>query len=229
MMKENIIVIEDDENIQEIVKLSLESQGYYVTTFDNAEEALEKIQEGIFDLAIFDVMLPQMSGLTAIKKIRETNTHMPILILSAKDSELDKIKGLDSGSDDYLTKPFGVLELCARVRSLLRRVQPKNTILKSPTLSLNKSLHTVKRNNQLIELTNKEYQILLYLMENKERVVERDELFHVIWGYDFIGESRAIDVHIRSLRKKLEDDGETYIQTIRSVGYRFIEEETKND
>ncbi len=228
-MKENIIVIEDDENIQEIVKLSLESQGYYVTTFDNAEEALEKIQEGIFDLAIFDVMLPQMSGLTAIKKIRETNTHMPILILSAKDSELDKIKGLDSGSDDYLTKPFGVLELCARVRSLLRRVQPKNTILKSPTLSLNKSLHTVKRNNQLIELTNKEYQILLYLMENKERVVERDELFHVIWGYDFIGESRAIDVHIRSLRKKLEDDGETYIQTIRSVGYRFIEEETKND
>lgn len=229
MMKENIIVIEDDENIQEIVKLSLESQGYYVTTFDNVEEALEKIQEGIFDLAIFDVMLPQMSGLTAIKKIRETNTHMPILILSAKDSELDKIKGLDSGSDDYLTKPFGVLELCARVRSLLRRVQPKNTILKSPTLSLNKSLHTVKRNNQLIELTNKEYQILLYLMENKERVVERDELFHVIWGYDFIGESRAIDVHIRSLRKKLEDDGETYIQTIRSVGYRFIEEETKND
>ncbi len=229
MMKENIIVIEDDENIQEIVRLSLESQGYYVTTFDNAEEALEKIQEGIFDLAIFDVMLPQMSGLTAIKKIRETNTHMPILILSAKDSELDKIKGLDSGSDDYLTKPFGVLELCARVRSLLRRVQPKNTILKSPTLSLNKSLHTVKRNNQLIELTNKEYQILLYLMENKERVVERDELFHVIWGYDFIGESRAIDVHIRSLRKKLEDDGETYIQTIRSVGYRFIEEETKND
>lgn len=228
-MKENIIVIEDDENIQEIVKLSLESQGYYVTTFDNVEEALEKIQEGIFDLAIFDVMLPQMSGLTAIKKIRETNTHMPILILSAKDSELDKIKGLDSGSDDYLTKPFGVLELCARVRSLLRRVQPKNTILKSPTLSLNKSLHTVKRNNQLIELTNKEYQILLYLMENKERVVERDELFHVIWGYDFIGESRAIDVHIRSLRKKLEDDGETYIQTIRSVGYRFIEEETKND
>ena len=160
-MKENIIVIEDDENIQEIVKLSLESQGYYVTTFDNAEEALEKIQEGIFDLAIFDVMLPQMSGLTAIKKIRETNTHMPILILSAKDSELDKIKGLDSGSDDYLTKPFGVLELCARVRSLLRRVQPKNTILKSPTLSLNKSLHTVKRNNQLIELTNKEYQIQL--------------------------------------------------------------------
>jgi Response regulators consisting of a CheY-like receiver domain and a winged-helix DNA-binding domain len=229
MMKENIIVIEDDENIQEIVRLSLESQGYYVTTFNNAEEALEKIQEGIFDLAIFDVMLPQMSGLTAIKKIRETNTHMPILILSAKDSELDKIKGLDSGSDDYLTKPFGVLELCARVRSLLRRVQPKNTILKSPTLSLNKSLHTVKRNNQLIELTNKEYQILLYLMENKERVVERDELFHVIWGYDFIGESRAIDVHIRSLRKKLEDDGETYIQTIRSVGYRFIEEETKND
>lgn len=222
-MNERIFVIEDDENIQEIVKLSLESNGYQVTGFDNAIDALIAINEDEPDLAIFDVMLPQMDGITAVKKIRETNTQMPILILSAKDSELDKIHGLDSGSDDYMTKPFGVLELCARVRSLLRRVQPKNKTIHTPSLMIDKSTHSVKQNGQDMELTHKEYQLLLYLIENKERVVERDELLNNIWGYDFIGESRALDVHIRSLRKKLNDDGESYIKTIRSVGYRFIE------
>lgn len=222
-MNERIFVIEDDENIQEIVKLSLESNGYQVTGFDNAIDALIAINEDEPDLAIFDVMLPQMDGITAVKKIRETNTQMPILILSAKDSELDKIHGLDSGSDDYMTKPFGVLELCARVRSLLRRVQPKNKTIHTSSLMIDKSTHSVKQNGQDIELTHKEYQLLLYLIENKERVVERDELLNNIWGYDFIGESRALDVHIRSLRKKLNDDGESYIKTIRSVGYRFIE------
>lgn len=222
-MNERIFVIEDDENIQEIVKFSLESNGYQVTGFDNAIDALIAINEDEPDLAIFDVMLPQMDGITAVKKIRETNTQMPILILSAKDSELDKIHGLDSGSDDYMTKPFGVLELCARVRSLLRRVQPKNKTIHTPSLMIDKSTHSVKQNGQDMELTHKEYQLLLYLIENKERVVERDELLNNIWGYDFIGESRALDVHIRSLRKKLNDDGESYIKTIRSVGYRFIE------
>jgi len=228
-MNERIFVIEDDENIQEIVKLSLESNGYHVTLFDNALDAIIAIHENAPDLAIFDVMLPQMDGITAVKKIRETNTQMPILILSAKDSELDKIHGLDSGSDDYMTKPFGVLELCARVRSLLRRVHPKNKIIKTPTLQVDKSTHTVKHNQQVIDLTHKEYQLLLYLIENSERVVERDELLNNIWGYDFIGESRALDVHIRSLRKKLNDNGEKYIKTIRSVGYRFVEREDIHD
>ena len=228
-MNERIFVIEDDENIQEIVKLSLESNGYQVVLFDNAIDAIVAIHEDAPDMAIFDVMLPQMDGITAVKKIRETNTQMPILILSAKDSEIDKIHGLDSGSDDYMTKPFGVLELCARVRTLLRRVQPKSKILKTPTLVVDKSTHIIQQNGQVIDLTNKEYQLLLYLIENKERVVERDELLNTIWGYDFIGESRALDVVIRSLRKKLQDDGETYIKTIRSVGYRFIETEDMHD
>ena len=228
-MNERIFVIEDDENIQEIVKLSLESNGYRITLFDNAIDAIIAICENAPDLAIFDVMLPQMDGITAVKKIRETNTQMPILILSAKDSELDKIHGLDSGSDDYMTKPFGVLELCARVRTLLRRVQPKIKVIKTPTLSIDKSTHIVKHFNEVINLTHKEYQLLLYLIENKERVVERDELLNNIWGYDFIGESRALDVHIRSLRKKLNDNGEMYIKTVRSVGYRFIEKEDTHD
>lgn len=228
-MNARIYVIEDDENIQEIVKLSLESNGYQVTLFDNAIDAIIAIHEDAPDLAIFDVMLPQMDGITAVKKIRETNTQMPILILSAKDSEIDKIHGLDSGSDDYMTKPFGVLELCARVRTLLRRVQPKSKSIQTPTLSIDKSTHIVRQNNQGIDLTHKEYQLLLYLIENKERVVERDELLNNIWGYDFIGESRALDVHIRSLRKKLDDNGEKYIKTVRSVGYRFVEKEDTHD
>lgn len=228
-MNERIFVIEDDENIQEIVKLSLESNGYKVTLFDNAIDAIIAIHEEVPDLAIFDVMLPQMDGITAVKKIRETNTQMPILILSAKDSEIDKIHGLDSGSDDYMTKPFGVLELCARVRTLLRRTQPKAKIIKTATLIIDKSTHIIQQNHQIIELTNKEYQLLLYLIENKDRVVEREELLNSVWGYDFIGESRALDVHIRSLRKKLNDDGEKYIKTIRSVGYRFVEKEDIHD
>lgn len=228
-MNERIFIIEDDENIQEIVKLSLESNGYQVTVFDNAIDAIIAIREQKPDLAIFDIMLPQMDGITAVKKIRETDSRMPILVLSAKDSELDKIRGLDSGCDDYMTKPFGVLELCARVRTLLRRVQPKAKSIKTPTLNVDKSTHTVTHNKVSLDLTHKEYQLLVYLIENQERVVERDELLNTIWGYDFIGESRALDVHIRSLRKKLDDDGEKYIKTVRSVGYRFVEKEDTDD
>ena len=228
-MNERIFVIEDDENIQEIVKLSLESNGYQVILFDNAIDAIAAFHEFAPDLAIFDVMLPQMDGITAVKKIRETNTQVPILILSAKDTEIDKIHGLDSGSDDYMTKPFGVLELCARVRTLLRRVQPKSKQIKTPSLTIDKSTHVVTHFDQIMDLTHKEYQLLLYLIENKQRVVERDELLNNIWGYDFIGEARALDVHIRSLRKKLDDDGEKYIKTIRSVGYRFVEKEDSHD
>lgn len=228
-MGERIYVIEDDLNIQEILKLALESNGYEVTVFDNAIDAIMAIKKSSPSLAIFDVMLPRMDGISAIRKIRETNHSLPILVLSAKDREEDKVLGLDSGCDDYMTKPFGVMELNARVRSLLRRSQPKAKILETHTLRINKSKHTLKQNGIRIELTNKEYQLLLYLIENRDRVVGREELLNNIWGYDFIGESRALDVHIRSLRSKLNDDGTKYIQTIRSVGYCFIEMKEDND
>ena len=223
-MSEQIYVIEDDENIQEIIQLALESNGYHVTCFDNAITALESMNQKMPDLAIFDVMLPQMDGITAVKKIREKDKQVPILILSAKDSELDKIRGLDGGSDDYMTKPFGVLELCARIRTLLRRTQKHAAMIITSTLKVNKNTHEVKQGDTLLELTNKEYQLLLYLMENRDRVVERNELLNEIWGPEFVGESRALDVHIRALRKILQDDKEKYIKTVRSVGYRFIEE-----
>lgn len=223
-MNERIFVIEDDENIQEIIKLALETNGYEITLFDNAIDAIVAIHESTPDLAIFDVMLPELDGISAIKKIRETNQTLPILILSAKDREIDKVRGLDSGCDDYMTKPFGVLELSARVRSLLRRNKKNDKLIATPTLKVDKSKHIVLKNDERLELTHKEYQLLLYLIENRERVVEREELLNNIWGYDFVGESRALDVHIRSLRAKLGDDGEHYIKTIRSVGYRFIED-----
>ena len=169
-------------------------------------------------------MLPQMSGIEAIKRIRKFDTDLPILILSAKDREIDKVNGLDSGSDDYMTKPFGVLELQARVRSLLRRRQPKEEKIHTVTLTIDKKTRVVQQNGHDLVFTNKEYKLLLYLIENKDRVVSRDELLNKIWGYDFIGESRALDVHIRALRSKLNDDGNHYIKTVRSVGYRYIEE-----
>ena len=146
-------------------------------------------------------------------------------MVSAKKDDIDNIRGLGLGADDYMTKPFGVLELQARVRSLLRRHTPKATpILESDTLKIDKQTRTVMHNGQVMELTNKEYQLLLYLIENHSRVVERDEILNHIWGYDFIGESRVLDVHIRALRAKLDDDGSKYIKTIRGVGYRYVEE-----
>ena len=223
-MNERVFVIEDDDNIQEIVKLALESSGYEITLFDNAIDAIVAIHENPPDLAIFDIMLPELDGISAIKKIRETNTSMPIMVLSAKDREIDKVRGLDSGCDDYMTKPFGVLELSARVRSLLRRTKKTVKVLETPTLKIDKAKHIVLLNDKRLELTHKEYQLLVYLVENRDRVVEREELLNSIWGYDFVGESRALDVHIRSLRAKLNDDGSKYIKTIRSVGYRYIED-----
>lgn len=222
-MNERIFVIEDDENIREIINLALVSNGYEVIQFDNAIDALELMKKEMPSLAIFDLILPKMSGIDAIKKIRETNNELPILILSAKDREIDKVNGLDSGSDDYMTKPFGILELQARVRSLLRR-HVTSDVIKTKHLVVDKQTRMIKMDGKKLELTNKEYQLLVYLMDNKHRVVEREELLNEIWGYDFIGESRALDVHIRALRSKLNDDGHKYIKTIRSVGYRFYEE-----
>ena len=227
-MAERIFVIEDDENIREIINLALVSNGYEVVQFDNAIDALAEIDKNAPDLAIFDLMLPKMSGLDAIVKIRETNNELPILILSAKDREIDKVNGLDSGSDDYMTKPFGILELQARVRSLLRGHKTSD-VIKTKHLMVDKQTRTVKLDGQNLELTNKEYLLLVYLMDNKHRLVEREELLNEIWGYDFIGESRALDVHIRALRSKLKDDGHKYIRTVRSVGYRFYEEDADTE
>lgn len=220
-----IYVIEDDESIRELIRIALEGFGYKIKAYEAAEPALQNMKDEKPDLAIFDIMLPGMDGLSAIKLIRKDAVlkDIPIICLTAKDKELDKVAGLDVGADDYITKPFGVLELAARIRSLLRRVDKEE--IKEPmtvgTLTINPMTREVFVDNQLIELTYKEYELLIYLFENSFRVVSRDEMLNQIWGYEYDGESRTLDIHIRSLRQKLGPMG-SVIKTVRGVGYRFI-------
>ena len=226
---EKIYVIEDDESIRELLKVALEGFGYQIRAYESAESALLDMKEDKPDLALFDLMLPGMDGLSAIKLLRQDSQlkNIPVICLTAKDKELDKVAGLDVGADDYITKPFGVLELAARIRSLLRRSNKVDSIdvIKFMTLTINPQTREVKNNGQLVELTYKEYELLLYLIEHNSRVVSRDELLNQIWGYEYDGETRTLDIHIRTLRQKLGSVGTDYIRTIRSVGYRFAKPE----
>lgn len=223
----HIYVIEDEENIRELIKIAMEGFGYEVSAFENAEEALQKMQERKPDLAIFDWMLPGISGVEAIRQMRTVQKleRVPVILLTAKDKELDKVKGLDSGADDYMTKPFGVLELAARVRSLLRRSSAEEgqaAGLACGELSVNQKTREVHFAGKRIELTLKEYELLVYLLEHRDRVVPREELLNHIWGYGYDGETRTLDIHIRTLRQKLGEKGQEYIRTSRGVGYRLM-------
>ena len=225
---EHIVVIEDDENIRNLIDVTLDGFGYQVSCFEDAESGLDFIQHNTVDLAIFDWMLPGMDGLSAIQLLRKQKQYqfLPIIMLTAKDKEIDKIMGLDFGADDYLTKPFSVLELAARIRSLLRRNKKEaNEEFTIGSMIVNLSTRLVKIDNQTVELTYKEFELLKYLVTNQQRVVTRNELFNTLWGYDFIGESRTLDVHINSLRKKIGSPYDDMIKVIRGVGYRFVVEE----
>lgn len=222
-----IYVTEDDDGIREMIQMALENMSYQVQVYENAEDVLEAAKEKVPDLFIFDIMLPGMSGIQAVKKLRALppTTSTPVLFLTAKDTEMDKVIGLDAGADDYLVKPFGVMELAARVRALLRRVAKEETLISSEDIILNSAAREVLVNSKRVELTYKEFEILLLLMKNSSRVVPREELLDSVWGYDFMGETRTLDTHIKSLRQKLGDTSENsrYIVTVRNVGYRFRE------
>lgn len=226
---DKIYVIEDDESIRELLRVALEGFGYQILAYEAAEPALENMKHEKADLAVFDIMLPGMDGLSAIRLIRQDPIlkHMPIICLTAKDKELDKVAGLDVGADDYITKPFGVLELAARIRSLLRRSNQDEIIpiVEHSNLLINQATREVVAEGKKIDLTFKEFELLSYLVENQERVVSRDELLNEIWGYQYVGETRTLDIHIRTLRQKLGKVGEECIKTTRSVGYRFIKKE----
>ncbi|HIT09188.1 MAG TPA: response regulator transcription factor [Candidatus Merdivicinus faecavium] len=224
-----IYIVEDDDNIRQLVSTALQAFGYEVTAFENTTSCLDALQRNAPDLLLFDIMLPDIDGIEAVKRIRKNPAFadLPIMMLTAKDSELDKVIGLDAGADDYLTKPFGILELKARVQALLRRTSRSRrpAVLTGKDLRLNCDTRDVYRGEERIELTFKEFELLKLLMENTDRVMSRAELLNLVWGIDFEGETRTLDMHIRTLRQKLGDDAENprYIHTVRGVGYRFCE------
>lgn len=224
---ERVLIVEDDENIRQLLKLTLASFNYELVDFENGKDVYDYLQNNKVDLAILDLMLPGMNGYDILKFIRSKATlkDLPVIILSAKDKELDKIMGLDLGADDYLTKPFSVLELAARIRSLLRRSKKDERLIQIHGLCIDLDKRTVTIHEESVELTFKEFELLKYLAKNEGRAVSREELINQIWGYDFIGESRTLDVHINSLRKKMGNEYAHWIQSVRQVGYRFVAED----
>ncbi len=227
MANEKILIVDDEEHIVELIKFNLENNGYNVITANNGIDALKLAKQELPQLVLLDLMLPGMDGFDVCKEIRKDNaiSNMPILMLTAKSEELDKILGLELGADDYLTKPFSVRELTARVKAILRRtkIQYMDTSYTFGDITIDFGKHEVLKNSTKVDLTLKEFELLEILIKNKGRVMTRDFLLDKIWGYDYIGETRTVDVHIRHLRQKIEDDDKNpkYIETIRGIGYRF--------
>lgn len=223
---ETIYIAEDDESIRTLLEMSLANFNYKTESFENGLSAYERLKSHKPDLLILDIMLPGMDGYTLLKEIRTKASlqDLPVLILSAKDSEIDKIKGLDLGADDYLTKPFSVLELAARIRSLLRRSKKSPAKLSSRGMNVNLEARTVTIDDKPVTLTYKEFELLKYFMENENRALSRDELLSHIWGYDYVGETRTLDVHVNSLRKKIGKPYSNSIQSVRQVGYKYVSE-----
>lgn len=223
-----IVLIEDDSSIQKLVKYALEMNGYSVRAFSSWDEAEGEITSP--ELFILDIMLPGLSGLEILSLIRKSPSlrDIPVMFLTAKTTELDKVTGLDSGADDYLGKPFGVLELISRVKALLRRSGKKDetSILSSHDIVMNRGEHRVYKGGKSVELSLKEYELLEYLLKNKGLAVTREALMSEVWGYDYYGDTRTVDVHIRHLREKIDNDG-TIIETVKGVGYRIGREDGK--
>lgn len=220
-----IVLIEDDLSIQKLVKYALEMNGLEIECFTEWEEFLKKHPEKV-DLFILDIMLPGLSGLEILSRLREekATATTPVMFLTAKSTELDKVTGLDGGADDYLTKPFGVLELISRVKALLRRSSIRKSedddILRAGNIVMKRGEHRVYLDGNPVTLTLKEYELLEYLMRNEGLAVKRETLLSEVWGYDYYGESRTVDVHIRHLREKLDPEGKI-IETVKGLGYRI--------
>lgn len=222
-----IYCVEDDGNIRELVVYTLETTGYTARGFENGEELFEALEQNCPRLVLLDIMLPGEDGIAILKKMKKNakTKDIPVIMVTAKGSEYDKVKGLDLGADDYVTKPFGMMELISRVKAVLRRteavqVQKKAEIIQLHTLSMDVTKHEITENGRVVALTLKEFELLRQMMQNPNIVLTRDQLLEEIWGYDYIGETRTVDVHVRTLRQKLGDAGE-YIETVRGVGYKI--------
>ena len=221
-MAETILLVEDEEKLARMVELELRYEGYEVEKAFDGRTGLERALSGGFDLVLLDIMLPQLSGMEVLRRLRKEGVQLPVIMLTARDSVIDKVSGLDSGADDYITKPFAIEELLARIRAALRKrtTAPEETLLIAGPLAMNVDKHQVTVKDQPVELTKKEFDLLRHLLENKGHVLSRETLLDSVWGFDFVGETNSVDVYIRFLRSKLDEAfGVKLIHTVRGVGY----------
>jgi len=217
-----ILIVEDEERIARFVELELTHEGYEVDKAADGRSGLEKMESGAFDLVLLDIMLPGLNGLEVLRRARKT-TDTPVILLTARDTVMDKVTGLDMGADDYITKPFEIEELLARIRVCLRKCEKRATASRVYTcgeLTLDADKHTVMYNGNPVELTHREFTLLEVLLENRGIVLSRDTLLERVWGYEYMGETNVVDVYVRYLRSKIDDVYDVkLVQTVRGVGY----------
>jgi len=226
-----VLVVDDEETIVRLVTYNLEREGFKTVTANDGLSALDQVRSCFPDLVILDIMLPGLDGLEVCRRLRQEDIRIPVILLTARDAEIDKILGLELGADDYVTKPFSPRELVARVKAILRRAAREETLvsgsdrLQSGELVMDLLRHEVMNRGQVVSLTPKEFELLWFLMRHVGRVFSRDQLLDQVWDYDFTGDTRIVDVHISRLREKIEDDPKnpSYIETVRGFGYRLKE------
>lgn len=223
MSKPKILIIEDEQKISRVLQLELEYENYETDVADNGKDALRLMEEKEWDLVLLDIMIPELSGLEVLRRVRRFDEDTPVILLTARDEIHDKVSGLDLGANDYITKPFQIEELLARIRVHLRRPKAKkesNDGLQVGKLQVNLSSREVSREESQIELTPREFDLLVCLLKNKNIVLTREQLIEQVWGYDYYGDTNVVDVYIRYLRQKVDNGFDTpYIQTVRGVGY----------
>ena len=219
-----IYLLEDDASIRDFVVYALSGQGMEARGFERPSEFWAAVAEQVPELVLLDIMLPEEDGVSVLKKLRSApaTADLPVIMLTAKGTEYDKVLGLDAGADDYVAKPFGMLELLSRIRALLRRTSrpAESAVYRCGELTVDLARHTVEAAGRSVALTQKEFEVLSLLLKNRGQVISRDRLLEEVWGYAFTGESRTVDVHIRTLRQKLGDSG-SYIETVRGYGYKI--------
>jgi len=227
--RKKILIVEDEKSIADIIKFNLVKEGFDTDVANNGLEGLDKALRGEPDLVLLDVMLPEMDGFQVCKKIRETS-NVPILMLTAKEEEVDKVLGLELGADDYITKPFSMRELIARIKTNIRRMdviakkqEEPSKVTQFGNLSIDMNRYEVRKDGSVLELTLREFELLKYLAEHENKVFSREQLLEEVWGYEYYGDIRTVDVTVRRLREKLEDDSSDpkYIMTKRGIGYYF--------
>lgn len=229
-MNEKILIIDDEENIAELIKFNLELNGYQTECAYDGKTGISRIKTWKPDLVLLDIMLPEVDGITILQILRSEDEfkETPVIMMTAKSQDSDKFIGFESGADDYVTKPFIVKELVYRVKAVLKRSASRasSQLTEDEVIAINDLIldfhnYQILKNQKKLELTLKEYELIKYLAENSNRVLTRDDILDKVWGYDFFGESRTLDVHIRNLRKKIGDDNQGIIETVRGVGYKF--------